>query len=115
MTHTDAPPTRDERLAIAKKALAAAMAVLDALDAPSEPDAAAEWLSLPEAAALAKTSPRALREAARRGELAAFGRRPVRFRRGDVDVWAAGRPVRVIRPDAPSDDVEAGYRAKVAR
>jgi hypothetical protein len=72
-----------------------------------------EWLTLDRAAGLAGTSPRALRDAGRRGELtiAHAGRRPV-VSRGELDRWITSRPV---APRHTVDDPHADVRAAVQR
>ena len=69
-------------------------------DVPAGPE---DLMDIREAAALVAVTFRGLREAARRGELPAYGRRPVRVRRKDVLEWATAKPVRVIPPKTTGD------------
>jgi hypothetical protein len=104
---------RDSLASLASRLRAEADALEALAAAPAQPTEA-DLLDLHEGAALAKTTPRALREAARRGELPAYGRRPVRVRRGDVLAWATRKPVRVLAKPAAGDlasDVAAVFGA----
>lgn len=84
-------------LAAAGEALRAALRAIEeaarASAAPREPSDD-DLLPGEVAGPLAGTTKRALREAARRGEIAAYGFRPVIYRRGDVLAWALARRVK---------------------
>jgi hypothetical protein len=73
----------------------------------------AELLPLLDGARLASTSPRALKDAARRGEIALFGRERSRVvRRGDVLQWVQDRRAPVA---AVAQDQAARVEARVSR
>ena len=71
-------------------------------------------LALPEAARVAGTSVRIVRDAIRAGVLAGYGRQRDRsVRRGDLDTWIASRR---LRPIAGADDRDIAARiARLAR
>ena len=106
-------------------------AMLDALEGDAElrarlraalglgPGAGDEVIPLQRAAAMVGTSTRALRLAARRGDLAIEGPRAARVvRRGELDRWLAAQApasTRVnVANDADEDDDRAAARAAVA-
>jgi helix-turn-helix protein len=70
-----------------------------AREAAQEHDAGGDALvSIREAARIAVTSPRVVREAVRNGELVAYGRaRDRAVRRNDLDSWIASREVKPVR------------------
>ncbi|HRG97042.1 MAG TPA: helix-turn-helix domain-containing protein [Polyangiaceae bacterium] len=95
--------------ASAYRALAAAHDLeADALESHATPEAD-PFLNLRAGAALTGKSPRAIRDAIGRDELAGYGR-PVVVRRSDLLAWLEGRKVRTR---ATSSDADAAYLALV--
>lgn len=70
-------------------------------------DDPAELIPIDRAAQIARVSRRTLRDAARSGEIALFGRQRSRtVRRADLMSWIEGRRAPVVRDDADDRDLE---------
>ncbi len=92
--------------------IAAAVRVLARVLVPVEP-AASDLLGLADAARVAATSARVLREAIRRRELRAFGNQRDRsVRRDDLDRWIESR---AVAPSTGPDDHDIDRRVRHLR
>jgi len=104
--HTDEDPDALEARGYALLARAAEIRAARRAAPPTE------WLTLAGAAAIAAVTPRTIRGAIARGELAAgrAGRRPL-VRRADVEAWIT----RARPPSPPKVDPRDDVRAAIAR
>src|SRR5690606_14096059 len=99
------PMTRADVATLAR--IAAELADVAARFAADATDDPAELIAVSDAAQIARCSTRALRDAARAGELALYGRQRSRtVRRGDLMAWIESRRAPVVRDDVGDRDLE---------